>query len=311
MSRRDLKNVSASVHDRLLSKARVDGRPFNELLRYYGIERFLFRLAQTKHARHFVLKGALLLRSREVEITRLTRDIDLLGYGSNSAGRLAQVVRDCCETGVPDDGMHFDPESVEAREIAGAAIYQGVRIGFRGYLGKARVPMQLDVGFGDAIVPGPILIAYPELLDYGRPRLQGYTLESVVAEKFQAMVNLEMLNTRMKDFYDIWFLARQSGFEGERIAAALQATFERRQTPLPAGPPPALTAEFSESAAKERQWQAFLRKARLQEHVPDLAVVTRHIERFIMPPSEALKAERLFKAKWSPGGPWRPFSGRS
>jgi hypothetical protein len=233
VSDRNLTNVAASVHDRLLNRARETERSFNELLQYWAIERFLFRLAQTPHAKEdFVLKGALLLQARGAATGRPTRDIDLLRRGGPAeAEHLVEVVRACCRVDVADDGMRFDPESIEAEQISRDAEYEGVRIRFRGYLGNARAPMQLDVGVGDALVPGPVAVEYPELLDYGKPRLRGYTLESLIAEKFQVLVSWAEANTRMKDFYDLASLAGRFPFDGARIAGALSATFERRGTP--------------------------------------------------------------------------------
>jgi len=172
---RNLSNVPASVHDRLLNQARDTGRPFNELLQYYGIERFLYRLAQTEHAQHFILKGALLLRTMGSAETRPTRDIDLLGQGPPAEERLLSVVREAMQANVPEDGMTYDPDTLESTGIAETAEYNGVRLTFRGFLGTARVPMQIDIGFGDPVVPGPTRITYPQLLDYGSPRLLGYT----------------------------------------------------------------------------------------------------------------------------------------
>lgn len=189
--------------------------------------------------------------------------IDLLGYGPSRIEYLEQIVRDCLRLDVPDDGLSFDPESVEGSEISREAEYQGVRIRFAGHLGNARTVMQLDIGFGDAVVPGPIWIDYPELRDFGTPHLLGYTLESAIAEKYQAMVYLGMVNSRMKDFYDIWFLARGFSFDGERLCQAIKATFSRCKTDLPTGTPVALTPAFADDPAKQRQWEAFLRKTRV------------------------------------------------
>jgi predicted nucleotidyltransferase component of viral defense system len=305
MTHRDQKNVASSVHARLLNKAREEGRRFDELLQYYAMERFLFRLSQSPHVEHFVLKGALLLRTFAVEQSRLTRDIDLLGYGPSHIEHLEQVVRECLCFDVSDDGLSFDPETVEGKEISRASEYQGVRIRFTGHLGNARIVMQLDIGFGDAVVPGPIRVEYPELLDFGAPRLLGYTLESAIAEKYQAMVHLGTANSRMKDFYDIWFLARGFSFNGERMGRAIAATFARRKMNLPAEKPVALTPSYADDPIRKRQWDAFLRKTRIEAHGLVLADVVRHIEAFLMPPTNALGEDRPFSMRWLPGGPWQ------
>ena len=305
MTRRELKNVAASVHARLLNKAREEGRRFDELLQYYAMERFLFRLSQSPHVERFVLKGALMLRTHAIEQPRLTRDIDLLGFGPSRTEHLEQIVRDCLRLHVPDDGLSFDPGSVEGSEISREAEYQGVRIRFKGHLGNARTVMQVDIGFGDAIVPGPIWIDYPELLDFGTPRLLGYTLESAIAEKYQAMVYLGMVNSRMKDFYDLWFLARGFSFDGERLCQAIEATFSRRQTDLPADTPVALTPAFSDDPAKQRQWEAFLRKTRIDADELTLPNVTGRVKAFLTLPTIALVEGRSRAKRWPPGGPWQ------
>jgi len=306
---RNLSNIPASVHDRLLNRARDTGRPFNELLQYYGIERFLYRLAQTTHARRFVLKGALLLRAVTSAETRPTRDIDLLGEGPPAEERLIRIVREAIRVDVPEDGMTYDPDTVEATGIAETAEYTGVRLTFGGSLGTARVPMQIDIGFGDAVVPGPIRITYPQLLDYGSPRLLGYTLESLIAEKYQAMVDLELANTRMKDFYDVWMLLHRHAFEEQALARAVAATFQRRRTPVPEGSPPALTEAFFTDRQKQTQWRAFLRNIRAGSS-PSLPEAIRDLAEFLQRPSQTARRrnrsgdEAATDVSWSPGGPW-------
>ena len=306
---RPLSNVPASVHDRLLSQARETGRPFNELLQYYGIERFLYRLAQTKRARRFVLKGALLLRAVGSAETQPTRDIDLLGHGPPTEERLKSIVREAMRADVPEDGMTYDPDTLASTGIAEAAEYNGVRLTFRGLLGTARVPMQIDIGFGDPVVPGPIRITYPQRLDYGSPRLLGYTLENLIAEKYQAMVDLELANTRMKDFYDVWMLTRRHAFDQQALAEAIAATFARRHTPIPDGLPPALTEAFFESDPKKQQWRAFLRKI-LAGSSPPLSDVVRDLAEFLRQPSQAARRQKepgdeaTADTSWPPGGPW-------
>jgi len=288
---RDLSNVSASVHDRLLNRARDTERPFNELLQYYGIERFLYRLAQTEHARQFILKGALLLRSAGSAETRPTRGIDLLGQGPAAEERLLSVVLEAIQADVPKDGMTYDPDTLESTGIAETAENNGVRLTFRGFLGTARVPMQIDIGFGDPVVPGPTRITYPQLLDYGSPKLLGYTLESLIAEKYQAMVDLELANTRMKDFYDVWMLIRKHPFEEQTLARAIAATFERRRTPVPDEPPLALTDAFSRSDQKKQQWRAFLRNIRAGSS-PSLSEVIHDLGEFLQLPSRAARRQK-------------------
>ena len=304
---RNVTNMAASVHARLKNEARAAGRPFNEMLHYYAMERFLYRLAQSAHAERFILKGALLLRSFDAAATRPTRDIDLLGHGDSSADHLVSVVRDCCRVAVEDDGMRFDPDSVSGRDIRPEAPYDGCRIKFKGYLGTARVPMQVDVGFGDVVVPGPIWIEYPELLDLGSPHVKAYSLETAVAEKFQAMVDLGEMNSRMKDYYDLWWLSEHKAFDGARLAEAVRATFSRRKTALPATDPVGLTGEFA-SEDSQAQWKAFTRRTRLQDTAPALPQVIEAARAFLMPPTQAITKDRSFDKHWPAGGPWTSSS---
>lgn len=302
MSNRDLSNVPQSVHDRLLDRARQSDRPFNELLLYYGIERFLYRLAQTEHAERFVLKGALLLRAEGAGPSRPTRDIDVLDLEVRK-GSVEEAVRDAIAADVPNDGMEYDPETIDIQEIRPGRQYQGLRITFRGYLGTARVPMQIDVGTGDVVEPGPKQIEYPGLLDYDRPTLLGYPLEQVIAEKFEAIVDLGTANTRMKDFYDIWSLSKRRGFEGPALQTAIANTFERRSTPVPSERPIALTKTFPEAGPKRQQWSSFMEKARLPD-LPPLPEFLSELGTFLMPPSQATARDTRFSATWQKGGPW-------
>ncbi len=224
------KNHAASVHARLLRLAHDTKRPFQELLQYFGMERFLYRLGRSGHAEQFVLKGALMLRVWDAPTARPTRDVDLLGRLDNSPENLARVVGEVCDVDVEPDGAVFKASTVRAKRIKEDADYEGVRVLFQGLLGKARIPMQIDVGFGDVLVSGPQPLTYPTLLDMPAPMLKGYPRESVVAEKFEAMVKLGTLNSRMKDFYDLWYMARRFDFDGALLARAVSATFSNRKT---------------------------------------------------------------------------------
>lgn len=298
------KNLAASVHARLTEIARRTGRPFQELLQYYAMERFLYRLSKSPHAARFVLKGALMLRVWDAPMARPTKDIDLLGRLENSLENLSTLVREVCALEVEPDGLVFRPATVKSEPIREEADYEGVRIRFDGLLARARIAMQLDVGIGDVIVPGPVEIAYPTLLDFPAPRLKGYPRETAIAEKFEAMVKLGTLNSRMKDFYDIWLLSRQFDFEGPTLAQAVTATFANRGTALKAEPV-ALTTEFSESEAANTQWRAFVRKGRLANAPTSLAETVSGIARFLLPVARAYVAGGAFKGNWAAGGPWR------
>jgi hypothetical protein len=296
--------MAASVHARLAERARKTERPFQELLQYYAMERFLYRLSKSPHSDRFVLKGALMLRAWDAPLARPTRDIDLLGRLENTLEKLSTVVREVCAVEVEPDGLVFRLSTIKAERIKEDADYEGVRVRFEGLLGKAKAPMQLDVGFGDVIVPGPEEIDYPTLLDLPAPRLKGYSRETVIAEKFEAMVKLGTLNSRMKDFYDIWQLSRQFDFDGKILAQAVIATFTNRKTTIEVEPV-ALTARFSESNLADTQWRAFVRKGKFTHAPRTLAEAVAAIQLFLLPVAQACGAGGSFTLRWTATGPWR------
>jgi len=301
--------MAHSVHARLKHAAREQGRPFNDVLQRYGMERFLYRFSTTKHAEHFTLKGALLLQAHDMTLTRPTRDIDLLGTGDPAPDRLEAMIRDCCTVSVADDGITFDLDSIGSQPIRAEARYNGQRLSVMAYLRKARIPIQVDVGFGDVIIPRPTTVEYPGILDFEQPRLQAYTFESAIAEKYEAMVELGAFNSRMKDFYDIWWLSQNHPFEGAVLGQAVSATFERRGTPVPEEKPVALTAAFI-TKRTEAQWTAFYKKlhaqpARSGGETLSLRAVVDTIADFLWPLTCSLEAD-CDATTWPPGGPWHP-----
>ena len=302
MSEKISGNIAASVRQRLLNLARKDQRPFNELLQYYAMERFLYRLSRSSHAGRFILKGALMLLAWRSPVSRSTMDIDLLGRTSNKEADIISQLHDILAAEVPPDGLVFDPDSIEAERITEDADYEGIRIRFRGMLDSARVNMQIDIGFGDIVFPGPEESDLPAMLDLPAPRLLCYSRESAIAEKFEAMVKLRELNSRMKDFYDIWLLSRQFDFEGEKLAEAIRLTFNHRGTTL-SDEIVAFTEEFIE--AKESQWKAFIKKLK-QDHVPpSFADIVATVNAFLGPISSALSAGATAPTRWVAPGPWR------
>ena len=299
-------DIAASVHQRLLNRARAERRPFNELLQYFALERFLYRLGCSPYHDQFVLKGALMFTVWQVPVPRPTRDIDLLGRMDNAVPHIVAIIQEICEQPVPKDGLRFAAETVVGERIIEAADYEGVRVRFTAYLGKARIPMQVDIGFGDSVVPGPSAIHMPTILDFPPPELQGYSRESAIAEKLQIMVRLGKVNSRMKDFFDIWLLATRVRFKGTTMAQAVRETFRRRRTPLPASLV-AFSDEFTRDPEKQAQWDAFLRRYRLGEEtgIPTtLYKIVQVIASFLRPVLQALVEERDFDRRWSPGGPW-------
>ena len=304
MRKRPLKNVAHSVYRRLLNLAREQGRPFNEVQQYYAMERLLYRMAQSAHADKFVLKGALMLTMWEAPVTRPTRDIDLLGRMDNTPESVAQVFREACAQEVEPDGLRFDAASVRAQSIIQGAHYSGVRVLLRGYLGKAVVHMQIDVGFGDVIHGQVLKMRYPTILDSPAPELRGCTRESMIAEKFHAMAKLGEADSRMRDFYDIWLLSRHFAFEGAVLAEAIRRTFAARSTEVPADPV-ALTEAFGRDEAKQTQWRAFLRRSRIEDAPEQLGEVVGILAGFLGPVVEALAADKPSPQAWKPAGPWR------
>ncbi|HHH89598.1 MAG TPA: nucleotidyl transferase AbiEii/AbiGii toxin family protein [Aliiroseovarius sp.] len=304
MTQQRVLNIAASVRQRLLNEARETNRPFNELLQYFAMERFLYRLSRSPHAGKFILKGALMLTAWQAPVTRPTMDIDLLGITDNSIDAIVAVMKDVCMQAVDPDGLVFDPDSVGAERIVEDADYAGVRVRFRGTLGTARIAMQIDIGFGDVIVPGPEMADYPTILDLPAPRLRGYSRESAVAEKFEAMVKLGLVNSRVKDFFDIWLLARQFDFEGRTMARAIGKTFSTRGTTIPAEPV-ALTGDFAREPARQTRWQGFVRRNRLRDVPAGFADIVEAIETFLGPVTRALAAGGEFKGTWKAPGPWR------
>ncbi|MCW8966289.1 MAG: nucleotidyl transferase AbiEii/AbiGii toxin family protein [Candidatus Pacearchaeota archaeon] len=294
------KNIAASVRQRLKNQAAQDKRPFAELLQYYAMERFLYRLTQSDHAERFILKGALMLRAWKSPEVRPTMDIDMLGKTSNEVDSICAQVADISAIEF-DDGLIFDPGTIRGEIIKEDADYEGVRVRFNGTLDGARVPMQIDVGFGDIVHPEPIETELPVMLDLPAPRLLCYSRESTIAEKFEAMIKLGELNSRMKDFYDIWLLSRQFEFNGMELAEAVRLTLEHRGTELPEVIT-AFTEEFVNN--KEGQWKAFHKRLG-QEHVPlDFSEIVDGVKAFLQPVVEALLVGEEFKQKWSVSDFW-------
>lgn len=298
MTKAGVKNVAASVRQRLLNKAHATTRPFSELLQYFAMERFLYRLSKSRHADNFVLKGALMLTVWKAPLLRPTMDIDLLGRTDNSIEAMVAIVKEVCSAAVDaEDGLMFDARTVSGERIADAAEYEGVRVHFRATLGVARVPMQIDVGFGDIVIPSATRSNYPTLLDLPAPKLLTYSKESAVAEKFEAMVKLGELNSRMKDFFDIWLLSRSFDFEASQICEAIARTFERRGTPMPEREPVALTAEFAGDRQKQAQWSGFVRRMKLRD-VPSLPEVVSELHMFLLPPMRAAAGRSSHDLNW-------------
>jgi len=303
--KKDVTNIKASIKARLEHKAREIDKPFAEVLQYYGMERFLYRFGRSKYADKFVLKGALLFTAWQIPERRTTLDIDFLGRYDNQVVSIESVMKDVCDVVVEPDGLVFDAKTVQGRKIKEDADYEGVRIKFIGLLERARIAMQIDVGFGDIIHPGIKVIDYPVILDLPKPHLNGYPVESVVSEKFEAMVKLGVVNSRMKDFYDVWLIIHQFNFDGLSLAGALKKTFDHRQTDIPKGKSLFVQEIYKEESDRQALWKMFLMKNDIKHAPEKLSTIANEIEGFLVEPLSALNKGTKFNKEWKPSGPWK------
>jgi len=298
------RNLAASVHARLLSRARERGEDFQYVLHRYAAERFLYRLGQCPERERYVLKGAMLFALWGGSLYRPTRDLDFTGYGSSEPADVIGAFRDICRCAVVDDGVIFDGATLAAEPIRDGADYDGLRLRFQAALGNTRIPMQIDVGFGNAIVPAAGEVDYPTLLDAPAPSIRAYPHEAVVAEKLHALVNFGERNTRVKDVYDLHVLADRFPFDGAVLGRAIAATFERRRTRIDAAIPAALTARFFADGVRAGQWRAYITRNSLPGAPEDLAAVGEHLQAFLRPLWSALANDLVFDLKWPAAGPW-------
>jgi predicted nucleotidyltransferase component of viral defense system len=296
--------VAASVRQRLLNIIRETGDDANLVWTRYAAERLLYRLCVSEYAGDFVLKGAMLFLAWTGRSHRPTVDIDFLGYGENSDKRLMRIFRAVCGVEVEDDGLVYDSETITIALIREGQEYQGQRVMLTAFLGKARIPLQVDVGFGDVVTPEPRIIIYPTLLDFPAPRIRSCPHETVIAEKLQTVVARGIANSRMKDFYDLYVLARDFAFEGETLTKALEATFTRRRTEIPREPLLTLTEEFARDEVRSLQWMAFVRKSGIKQDESQLVEVLSYLRQFLVPLLKAASGQGDIPKCWSPGGPW-------
>jgi len=297
------RDIGASVRQRLLNQAHERGRPFQELLQYFVMERFLYRLSRSQFRDSFILKGALLLTAWRAPQSRPTMDIDLMGRIDNSLEHIRVVVEEICGLAVEQDGVEFREETIQIQRIKEDAEYEGARVRLTAMVAKARLVVQIDIGFGDAIVPRPDEIEYPVLLEFPVPKLLAYPRETVVAEKLEAITILGVLNSRMKDYFDLMLLSQLYEFDGAVLHRAVRATFKRRSTevePLPIG----LSDDFALVPGKAAQWKAFLRRSRFETDYANLDGVIRIVRGFAGPVLTAAVTEDGFQSLWRPGGPW-------
>lgn len=303
MSAAKTRNIAASVRRRLLNLAHGSNEPFDLVLVRYALERLLYRLSVSEFSNRYVLKGALLFTLWGHVDHRPTRDADLLGFGPGDPGHIQTVFRQLSAMAF-EDGITYDPETVVAEPIAEDKVYAGVRVTLQAGLDGARIPVQFDIGFGDVVTPAAERAEFTPLLDFPPPVLQTYPVYTVIAEKFHAMVVLGAENSRMKDFYDLWVIAGRFEMEGAILRRALAATFERRQTSIPAALPYALTPGFASDKTKLTQWDGFARKNRLNTGKLSLPETQDSISGLVMPAVLSLGKGTAFDVLWKPGGPW-------
>lgn len=300
------KNLPASIQARLLSRAQARGEDFNLLLKRYAAERLLYRLGASPQRGRFVLKGAMLCALWENSRYRPTRDLDFAGYGDPTSESLAAAMREICALPRPDDGLIFLADKATVEPIRDHADYGGLRVRMQVKLGNTRISLQIDVGYGDVISAAALDSEYPVLLDFlPRPLIRAYSRESVVAEKLHALVELEMANSRMKDFYDLYVLSTQFAFEGETLSRAIAATFSQRKRPIPLEPPVGLTPAFFAATGKSTMWNRYRERGGLLDAPADFSAVGVHLRDFLIEPLRALGDNAAFSATWQPGGPWQ------
>jgi predicted nucleotidyltransferase component of viral defense system len=304
------RDAAASIKAQLLGVARSGGEDLQRLLNRYGRERLLYRLSKSPHRDQFILKGGMLFSMWAEKPFRGTKDADFLSYGPNSVDAVAAVFRSLFDGHAdPDDGLRLAPETFEAAEIHEEDEYHGVRVHMELLLGKAIAQVQLDIGFGDAVVPAPEEVELPVLIGFPAPRLRAYPKEAVIAEKLQAMAVLGSANGRMKDFYDLWILQREFSFDGVTLARAIQATFERRKTPVEPESCVAFQASYFAAAAPQNLWSLYVKRADLDQIPPPFASVGEAITGFLRPIAASIADGKAFDRVWTPGGPWRNKEG--
>jgi predicted nucleotidyltransferase component of viral defense system len=292
------KNIVASIQARLRNEADQQGKPFAEVLQYYAMEKFLYRLSKSEYVDKFVLKGGLLLYGWNIPLRRPTRDMDFRGYVENNERSVLKATREIIAQPVPEDGMLFDAKTIRVQQTQIDADYEGIRVKFTAFLGKAKIPMQIDIGFSDVLASRAERVDYPTILEEVKgPRLKGYPRESIVSEKFHAMIRHAQLNSRFKDYYDIWLIAQHFEFEGSSLQRAIEKTFAKRNTELPAERPVGLTPDFART--NQERWTGFLRKLKIQsEDVEDFGMVVNKIWSFLEHPLQVSVAGTQSTLNW-------------
>lgn len=298
------KNSIESIKQRLKNLAIKQGEDPGALFHYYVMERFLYRISMSTNAHFFILKGALMLRVLGGSLSRATRDIDFQSDNFDSPEQTVQAIRECLLESKSEDGVTFDSNNIQATQIQLDTRDRGVRIEVQGYIGTSRYKIQVDVGSGGTIIPKPTWIYYPALLEFDSPKLLGYPKESIVADKFEAMVSRDLTNSRVKDFYDIWILSEAEIFHENILREAIQSTFLYYETTIPHEKPICLTQAYWNAAGQERRWHGFLKNAQIKLDL-SLEQVAQRIECFLMPICDSIQQQITDTNRlWSPSGPW-------
>ena len=300
-------SVVDSIKARLLEKARSSKSDFQLLLDRYACERFLYRLGKSSIRNECILKGATLLGLWMEEPYRATRDIDLLAYSGSDEETVGELVHIICGVPCPEDGITFDLGSLKVASNRENQRYQGQRARLPAYLGQARCTVQVDFGFGDVVTPEPEEAVLPTLVDgLPQPSLRTYPRVSTIAEKFEAMVKLGTINSRMRDFYDVWALSEYFAFEGAELQEAIQRCFERRGTEWTARIPEALGSAFYSRAKQQSFWRNYMESGQLLSSPPSgFEDIGRRIQAFLGPVRESILNGQPFEMHWPAGGPWQ------
>jgi predicted nucleotidyltransferase component of viral defense system len=300
-----LTNIPASIKAKLLNLSQKRGLDYNHLLTQYAIERLLYRLSISEHRNRFLLKGAQLFLLWEGAFLRPTRDLDLLGFGDVSIQFFVNLFREITAEVCYEDGIIFDSKLILGEEIRAHEEYVGVRLTLKARLDTIKLTLQVDIGTGDAVTPPAKEVIFPTILDLPKPTLRAYQVETVVSEKFHAIVKLGLQNTRMKDYLDLFHILNRYSFDGALLARAIRETFERRGTkelPLKIA---GLTEEFFRADVKRTQWESFLRKNPIQVSVPNFAILVTKISDFILPVVACAFQQASSPGSWEPPGPWQ------
>ncbi len=301
-----VQNIPASIQARLKNKASKDGIIFNEILQYYGMERFLYRLSQTPHIHSLILKGGLMFYGLGIPMRRTTRDIDFLEISGNTQNDILSIFRDVLSVPYPENGIVFDTNTLSLSQSQAEENQGGIRIIFVGYLGKTRIPIQVDIGFSDELASDSVKMNYPVLLnEMEKPLLKGYPLESIISEKFHTMIRFADANSRWKDYYDIYLLANTFEFDSHILSNAIKTTFDSRSEEIKNQIPYGLRDDFA--LTNQSNWESFLSKSKLKSNsLKELQVVVKKIWQFLEYPIYEIQSARREKSKlWTRKNGWQ------